>query len=305
MTSGQLGDVLLIETFDGKELFFGGDEPDFKLLAYGNLGAPPTEFITQQGYKQDGVNERDYILQPRTITVELWRSPACDRQTYWDNRAALHEFLRPNRNGPITFTLRTPNGNLRSLIVRADPGLVFPPNPDNNSWDIQEQLDFIAFNPILFDSGGTVLALAVAVQTQLVFPITFPITFGTSDLFLTTGNITYTGTWESYPTITLTGPYTRATVTNVTTGVALFMAVAIPQGETRVITLTPGAQSIVDQNGVNRFSDLGPGSNLIDFNLRPDPEVPNGIQEITIQLVDGVNGISGAEIDYFNRYFAI
>jgi hypothetical protein len=301
--TNQLGDVIHIETADGNALFFA--DPDFKLLAYGNLGAPPTNYITRQGYKQNGVTEVDFLLQSRSISVELWRSPACDRQTYWDNRAAVHEFLRPNRNGPLTFTIRTPNGDLRSIIVRADPGMVFPPQSNNNNWNLQESFDFIAFDPTFFNSAQSVIALSAASQLQLIFPITFPITFGTSDEFLTTGSITYAGTWKSYPIITLTGPYTRAVIVNVTTGVSIFMSVAIAAGEQRIIDLTPGSQSITDANGDNKFSDLGVGTNLIDFAILPDPEVAGGVQEITIQLVDGVGGQSAASLSYYERFFAL
>lgn len=301
--SEQLGDVIHIETFDGQELFFTGT--DVKLLAYGNFGAPPTNYITRKGYKQNGVTEIDYLLQPRNITVDLWHSATADRQEYWDNRKALHDFLRPNRNGPITFTLRTPNGDLRSIIVRADPGMIFPPQPSNNDWALQESFDFVAFDPTFFNSAQADLILSAATQLQLVFPITFPISFGTSSELLTTGVINYDGTWKSYPIITLDGPYSRAVITNETTGISIFMSVAIVTGEQRIINLTPGEQSITDASGNNKFSDLGVGSNLIDFALFPDPEVPNGQQIITIQLVDGVAGVSGATLVYFERYFAL
>lgn len=299
----QVGDVVQITTFDGDTLVLIRD--DVKLLAYGNLGAPPTQFITRRGYKQNGATEIDFLLDPRTISVELWHSPACSRQDYWDVRKELHDFLRPNRNGPITFTLQTPNGNLRSIIVRADPGLVFPAQNNNNNWNVQEQMDFIAFSPLFFNFAVSTTALSSTTQTQLVFPITFPITFGTSDVFLTTGSITYLGTWKSYPIITLTGPYTRAVISNVEAGVALFMSVAIAAGEQRIIDLTPGAQSIEDANGVNKFSDLGAGSNLIDFAIYPDPEVAGGIQNITVQMVGGTPGTSVASISYYERYFGL
>lgn len=299
----QFGDVIHIETADGNELFF--TDANVKLLAYGNLGAPPTNFITRKGYKQNGVTEVDFLLEPRNITVELWRSGECDRQTYWDNRKELHDFLRPNRNGPLTFTIRTPNENLRSIVVRADPGMVFPPQPDVNDWQLRETFDFVAFNPVFFNSATAVLTLTAATQLQLIFPITFPITFGTSDEYLSTGIINYQGTWKSYPIITLTGPYTRAVITNQTTGISIFMGVTIGAGEQRIINLTPGEQSITDASGNNKFSDLGVGANLINFALLPDPEVLDGLQEITIQLVNGVAGQSGASLDYFERFFAL
>jgi len=156
---------------------------------------------------------------------------------------------------------------------------------------------------LFFNAAITTTALSSSTQLQLVFPITFPITFGTSDTFLTTGTITYQGTWRSYPIITLNGPYDRAVITNVEAGVALFMSVAIAAGEQRIIDLTPGSQSIVDANGVNKFSDLGAGSNLIDFAIYPDPEVSGGVQTITVQLVGQVGG--SASISYYERYFGL
>lgn len=299
----QVGDLLMITTHDGKQLILVN--PDVKLLAYGNLGASPTQFITRRGYRQNGETEVDFLLQSRTISVELWHAPACDRQDYWDMRKELHDFLRPNRNGPMTFTLRTPNGNLRSIIVRADPGLTFPSQSSNNNWNVQESMDFTALDPLFFNFAQSVIAMSGASQVQLVFPITFPIVFGISGLVFTTGSITYAGTWKSYPIITLTGPYTRAVIQNVQTGVTIFLSTGIAAGQQRIIDLTPGSQSILDASGANHFSDLGTGSNLVDFAILPDPEVAGGIQEITVQLVDGVNGQSSASISYYERFFGL
>ena len=303
MTGEQIGDVLQIVTHDGNTLVLIRD--DVKLIAYGNLGAAPTRFITRRGYKQNSQTEIDFLLAPRTISVELWHSPACSRQVYWDTRKELHDFLRPNRNGPMTFTLQTPNGNQRSIIVRADPGLVFPSQSNNNNWNIQEQMDFLANDPVFFNFTQTVNTLSRSAQTQLIFPITFPITFGTIDVFLTTGTITYAGTWKTYPIITITGPYTRANIQHVQLGINIALSVAIPAGDTRIIDLTPGSQSITDAAGNNKFSDLGAGSNLVDFAIYPDPEVALGVQEITIQLVDGVLGMSTGSIAYYERYFGL
>lgn len=304
MTEGsQVGDVLSITTFDGDTLLLIRE--DVKLLAYGNLGAAATSFITRRGYLQDSETEIAYLLNPRTITVELWHSPACDRQDYWDIRKELHDFLRPNRNGPLTFILQTPNGDERAIIVRADPGMTFPSQQNNNNWNVQEQFDFIAFDPLFFNFAQAVISMSSTTQVQLVFPITFPISFGTSDIFLTTATITYLGTWKSFPIITLDGPYTRAVITNAQSGAVIFMSVAIAIGEQRIIDLTPGSQSITDGNGVNKFSDLGVGSNLVDFAILPDPEAPDGLQTITVQLVGGTGGVSAATLAYYERFFAL
>ncbi len=299
-----IGDLISLETADGQFLYF----PDeiMRLPVYGSFGMPPTDFITRRGYKQDGVTEIDYTLSPRALTVELWRAPACDRDTYWLNRAEFIDFLRPNRGGPITFTLRRPDSTSRSIIVRANPGLEFPPQSvDENNWDIREQIEFIAFDPIWFNTSATNLSIAGATDSNLVFPITFPILFGTAGLLFSSGNIAYAGNWKSYPTLTLTGPYSVATLTNLTTNVQIFMTVPLIAAEQRIIDLTPGSQSIVDGFGVSHFGDLGPLSNLVDFNLRPDPEVAGGVNIIQAALIDGAMGVSAFSMSYYNRYLGI
>jgi hypothetical protein len=303
MADGQFGDVIRLETFDGNEIIF--NDGVLSLLDYGQFGAPPTEWITKRGYKQHGVTEIDFLLNSRDIPLEIAQASACDRQTYWDNRAALLNFMRPNRNGPMTLTIRTPNDDLRSIIVRANPGFTFPPvQQTNNNFGIRESIELLAFNPLFFDYAATELVMSSATQVQLVFPITFPISFGTSDEQFTSGVVNYSGTWVEYPIITLTGPYNSATITNQATGVSIFMSVPIAAGETRIIDLTPGQQSITDGSGDNKFSDLGPGSNLVNFNLRPDPEVADGLQEITVTMPGGASD-SGATLTYRQRYFGI
>lgn len=303
MANGQYGDVISLETFDGQIIVF--NDGVLSLLDYGQFGAPPTEFITKRGYRQHGVTEIDYLLNSRDIPLEISRAETCDRQTYWDNRAEMLNFMRPNRNGPMILTIQTPDSSQRSIVVRANPGFTFPPTQQSdNNFHFSESIELLAFNPLWFDYAATILTMSAATQLQLVFPITFPISFGTSDQQFTSGVILYVGTWVEYPIVTLTGPYNSATITNQATGVSIFMSVPIGSGETRIIDLTPGEQSIVDGSGNNKFSDLGPTSNLVNFNLRPDPEVAGGLQEITVTMPGGTVD-SSAILSYRNRYIGI
>lgn len=295
------GDTLQFETADGKLLVLPSSIFGYEVTP-GNFGLPSTNYITRQGYKQHGVTEVDYILGQRDFEIDFWRAPACDRVTYWANRAELVNFFRPNRNGQITFTVIQPDGSKRALMVRATPGFVFNAE-QNNHWDIRETVSFNAFDPIWFDPALNSLSIVSSISNDLVFPITFPIQFGASGLLFTT-SITYTGTWKSYPTLTLTGPYTSATISNLTTGVSIFLTVPILAGESRILDLTPGNQSLVDGNGDDAFGDLGPTSNLVDFNLRPDPEVSGGIQTIQAILY-GASGAAGFSISYYDKYIGI
>lgn len=297
----QSSDIHILEAFDGKDLVLPSGE--YAMISYGDFGAPPVNFITRRGYKQTGDTFLDYTIGRRNITLELNHADCDDRATYWAFRAELHDLLRHNRGGLMTYILIRPGNTKRSLKVLPEPGMSFPPSGDN--WEIRESIRFAAFDPIWFDPDAASLTLSGAVGTDLVFPITFPIVFGPSGVNFTTGTLTYPGTWVSYPTFVLTGPYDWVTIQNVQTAVSIGLSVPIGAGETRTIVLTPGEQSVTDQAGMNKFSDLAPNSNLIDFNIRPDPLVAGGQQEITIQMQGGSVGVSGATISYYDRYVAI
>jgi len=164
-------------------------------------------------------------------------------------------------------------------------------------------VNFTAFNPIWFDPATQVTLFPVAAQQNLVFPITFPIVFGTNGILMT-GTITYPGSWYGYPIITLTGRYTFCTILNVSTGVYIVMSVPLADGQTRIINTTPGQLSVTDANGNDFFSELGPTSDLVDFNIRGNPEVPNGVNVFNI-VMPGFGANSSASISYQNQWFAI
>lgn len=294
-----LGDVHQIITYDGNTLTIPDQDVVFR--AYGGYGAPPVEFVTRRGYKQHGQTFVDYTISSRSVSVSLYRSGACSRELYWEYRKELHNLLRPNRGGAITLVLRQAGGEKRALKVWANPGAVFAPVETNN-WAIDENLDFTAFDPFWFDPDAVSADVGLTVDSNLIFPITFPIQFGIAGAQFNYP-ITYTGTWDSFPTLTLTGPYTSATIENLATGIKLELVQGISEGDQRIIDLTPGSQSIVDAAGVNHFSDLAPGANLVQFAIRPDPIVPDGQQTIRA-LLQGAKVYVGTGWNVQNRILA-
>lgn len=296
------GDLHTIRTFDGEQLVI--PDEDNRFLLYIGYGAPPINYITQRGYKQHGETKLDYLLDPRILTIEFWKKPACDRVTYWQNRAALHDLLRPNRGGSLELTLTIPDGSQRSILLDPTPGAVFNTSQqEDNNWEIDEVLDFIAFNPVWYNPSITVTAVAQDTDQELVFPITFPIMFGPGGVTYST-TITYVGNWQTYPIMTITGPYTSLTLTNTVTGAVITLEVPIGVSQSRILDLTPGAISIVDENGVSAFGDLGEDSNLVDFTIEPHPIAPNGNNEIRAMIV-GATPDTTFTIKYQDRWYAI
>ena len=293
-------DLIALRTADGREIIFPSEAQ--AVLSYGNFGAPPVEYQTRRGYRQDGETVEGYSVNPRPLVLELWFRPGCDRQAYWDTRARLLDLLRPNRNGPLTLTLRQPDGALRTINVRADPGPIFPPG-DSNNWQVQEPVTFVAFDPIWSDADAVTLTGALREEDQLVFPIEFPIWFGYENVF-DLADIVYQGNWNSDTVIELTGAYTRAVIFHEQTETFIFMGVPIGDGEQRVIDLRAGRQSIRDGSGGNRFGELGPDSDLVSFALLPASQVDDGVQTIRVAMfAPGPN--AGAQLTYTTRYWAL
>ncbi len=300
--SAFLGDLHEIKTADGVIEYFGNASQAIQV--FGGYGAPPIDFQTAPNLSRVGLIERNYTLLARPIVLELWVKHAETLDSYWDNRARLHDLLRPNRGGPMTLTIQLPNGARRSIDVRANPGLQFSAEP-NNSWLIEESLELLAHSPIWYDETEESFISSGVFINELIFPITFPIQFGYSFVTATTGAFVYAGTWETYPVITLTGPYTLAEIVNVVTGAQINMITPIGIGETRIITLEPGNIMITDGAGVLKFGDLDPESNLVQFQIKPVPEAPGGVNEIIAIMLGGIVGTSALTITFQNRYFGV
>ena len=301
-------DVQSLETFDGEKLVLANQKGDkLFVISYGNYGMPPVEYLTRRGYKQDGSTVVDYTINDRSIMLTLSQVTPATRKQYWQYRDALIDFFRPNRGGALTLTVREAGGNKRSLKVYAAPGFVFSPRaPDDSGFIIEEPLTFVAYDPIWYDPTTADVVLSGVAASQLVFPITFPIVFSPDGTVYST-TVNYVGNWNSYPVITIDGPYTSASIRNVSTGISVVLFMAIGAGEQRIIDFTPGAQRVTDGAGNDAFGDLSPSpnSNLVDFNIRPAPLVPNGVNEFEVTLVGGLIGTSAVTMAYNNRYIGI
>ena len=133
------------------------------------------------------------------------------------------------------------------------------------------------------------------------------ITFGSATLsegFV----INYEGTWDAFPTISVTGPWDNFTITNGATLETLDFGYNIDSGETVVFDLAYGTKSVTNQNGTNLIGSLSTDSDLATFHLATDSEVTTG-------LADGINPmvVTGTNLDensalvliWYTRYIGI
>jgi hypothetical protein len=299
-------ELVSLETADG-ELYSMQDGTDRIVLSTpGQMGLPPIDYITQKGYKQDGETELGFRLQPRTLSVNF-RHDGCSRDEYWQVRSAILDIVRPNRNGQMTFTFVTSEGDKRSLMVRS----LNPTFPDigsevNFEFGFGEIFSFRAFDPLFFDP--TVITGGTADQdiTELTFPITFDpgvsITFDTDEAFGAIA-VSYSGTWYSYPTFVITGPFTEILITHNEIGASLLYQNSAVVNESLTIDLEN--VTIEDQDGNDMFGFLNEISNLLDLRLQPHPIVENGNNSIAFSILGSVSNQTTITMTYTNKYLGI
>jgi len=281
------------------------------VLTESGWGTPPINYITQRGPFQHGETVRDYFLRPRVIQM-LIRQQFCNRDDWWGGRALLLDAIRPNRQTvptaiePGQLRRVQSDGSIRDLNVYLTEGPRFEPRNRTgwDEWAFQEVLRFIAYDPIVFDPTEIEEVLGLDLTLELVFPIDFPIIFGASAIDDTV-DLTYSGTWETFPTIVITGPMSNFRIVNNTTGEEIELTYNIGVGDTITIDLSYGVKTVVDAGGTSRIGALTPESDLATFHIAPDPEAPGGVNNLTVTGLGATPGVTQVAVSYFNRYFGI
>lgn len=299
-----LGDIHYLETTnaDGtiNQLFLSGD---WSLLSRGNYGSPPISWLTESHYQGHGERVLDYRIGARAIGLNIVHNGRGTRADYWDNRATLLDFMRPNYASPTKLVISNSSGELRAIDVRPDPGAPFEPT-DDASFVINQTIQVVAHNPFWYNPNISQPTISSTVDVNLAYPITFPISFGSSGTVFSTGDLNYQGTWRAYPKITITGGFSQATITNTGTNIELILINNIGDGDQRIIEFNPDiGRSIVDASGVNKLSDLSVNSNMVDFYIAPSSEITT-TQKINVTLT-GITGSSNVSIQYYTRYYGI
>lgn len=212
-----------------------------------------------------------------------------------DTYARLLEYVR--RSGdttlPCTVLRRVlSDGSIRDLCGHIVQGPIFDiPEAAWDEWGFKEVLRFWAPDPIIYDPEE---------QDGPTYTMD-PLATGS---VLESQTVTYTGTWEEHPVFVLTGPMENPIIRNEDTDEFIELDYNIAAAEIVTITLTPGSQTIENDDGLNLIGVVTPESNFSSFHLAPDPEVTDGENEIKINA-SGTNANTDFSFTYYNRYIGI
>lgn len=274
------------------------------------MGMPPISYQVARGPFQHGETVVDYRLEPRIIQLEHRRN-GCSRSEYWANRSDLINLLRPNRQTAGYFDLGTlrkryDNGTIRDIDCLIEQGPIFAPSQPNqwDEWAFQETLRFVCPDPTFYDPETNYVSWTLSQQDHLVFPITFPIQFGTN-IIDNNETVNYVGTWLAYPNIVITGPIVGFTITNETTGEFIRLNYTISPGEQVTIGLSFANKTIENGSGDNLIGYVSTDSDLATFHIAPDPEAPDGTNVFNVTGGGSIVGTTAVTLSWCDRYIGI
>jgi len=255
------------------------------------LGNVPVEYQTREGYRMHGVAVDDWRLTPRTLSF-AFSLHSLTRQQLWQRRQALVDLLTP-QGGMVTYRKVLPDGRRRDIRGWLDSNMSIE-DQDDRAQDVSFGL--FCPDPTYYDPSAINALLFAADIGAFVLPFVVPdeLWFGSGTQFSST--LTNRGTFRAYPVITITGPYERMVVSNVTTGASFTLGVSLPSLDEIVINLTPGSITVT-RDLVNALDEVD--GNLVDFYLPPGDSL---IQTSGAGVIAGQTQI---RISYNERYIAL
>lgn len=281
------------------------------------FGLPPMHRFTQRGPMQHGETNRDFRLDPRTISLVAGVARPTDADLY-DARRRLLGIFKPS-NTPIKLRWDLSNGSVRQIDTFYSGGMSLPLGhqaaggirSQNQSGQTplvsqgiyqRTGIELVAEDPTFYDPALQTATLSnTSFGSGLAVPMPVPFSVGASVMSVSQV-ITYTGDWLSYPLIRLTGPMTDPVVRNLTTGEVLdFTGSSIASGDYWDIDLSYAAKTIVDSAG-NNVPSLLDGSDLATFHLAAPTDASGSFANTLTITASGTNSQSTMRVQWYNRF---
>lgn len=284
--------VSLNSTFYDSEIFFlGGD----------NFGLSPLHIVTERSPVQQGETFRAFRLDPRIILVPLLVK-CYSLQQQLDMQSRLLNIFKPTTQYGV-FSVVYPNGMTKNINTRVIGGMEFN-QPTEAGYSFRTVVKLYCGDPTWYNPDQNIIPLYTQSGTPLAYPKAYPVNYGTvTDSYVT---LQYAGSWVSYPIITVTGPITNFSLTNVTKNqnITVLAGTTIPAGTTWRFDLSFGEKTVYDQSGNNKISLIDPSSELAQFAMYPEGDVPAGINVLTLTGT-GMTTATTVYMSYYDRFIGL
>lgn len=282
------------------------DRAPYDVVSATGVGLAPVRRLTQRGPLQHGETDLGFRLDSRTITLVLIAVGETEAEVD-AMRDDLTILFGPRRDSPAALRVTRDDGAVRQIDCRAFGLTDFPVTPDDSYGPWQKMgVQLAAADPAWYEPefrriSFTASSFAYGIALPLAVPLIFPASLSGSATF----REAYGGSFDAFPTITVTGPITDALITNGITGETLsFAGYTVASGTTLTIDLAYGKKTVIDSNGANQISKLAAGSSLATWRILSRLEAPGGINPITISG-SGLTVASQVLLEYRNRFLSL
>lgn len=291
----------------GEETFNLSDRAPFDVVSATGVGLSPVRLITQRGPLQHGETALDFRLDARSVNLVM-AFAASSLAAADEARDRLAYIFGPRRIGyPVRLQVTRDDGTVRRLDCRTSGIADFPITESDRFGRMQRcAIQLIAVEPNWYDPAPEQLALSLAsISAGMQVPVVMPLLFSSGSSGGDTVQIPYSGTFDEYPVITVTGPVADLLIENVTSGDELsFLGYTLPAGRTMTIDLRYGHKSIIDSTDANRIGDLTEGSDLATWRLLSILETGDGYNNVRLSGAS-LTAASAVSIQYYHRYLSL
>jgi hypothetical protein len=261
----------------------------------------PVRRLSHEAPLQDGETDVGFRLLPRMLTY-VFDVQAQSWETLWVLRGELLKVFKPGSDR-IGMRYTFPDARVRQIdCVFADQ--MSMPLASGEGFSESVAVVLRAPDPTFYDPTEKFTLQQLTGQTQLVFPITFPIQFA-GGFINQPFDIGYVGTWRTFPTIEITGPGTNPIIQNLTTGKKLALTYAVASGEVVTINLGVGQKSVVSSINGDKIGTLTDDSDLGDFALLAAPEAVGGTNSMKVTITSGSVGQTSVKIRWYDRFVGV
>jgi hypothetical protein len=246
-------------TFTYNGLTIGGDGSPYQITQLTGLhDSPEVRTSDQIRARAHGLFAGTDLLGGRSLMAQVEVVAAHPDETVWSD---FSRALVPGQGDelPLVFQIPGVAGGISIEVGARVRRLSLPVDRSYFFGHGSAAVEFWATDPRIYSQAATTQSVSQASVsgTGLVFPITFPLSFGgavTGGQFVATNAGEFAAPW----TATIAGPIVNPVLENVTTGQAIAFTISVGAGETLVVSSLD--RSVLLNGTASRYSSLVVGS---------------------------------------------
>lgn len=257
----------------------------FLITEIQNLALPPVEHQTVRTLSQHGVTHIQTLAQQRPVNLVLHLVGDTPEMLYY-RRRQMEFIVNPFLGAMKLRLLWGPGDYVELRNVYYDSGFDMGTNDLRGPRRQSAALKLVAYDPIWWGS-----TLHSTTKTA------------TSGTYSTLFSCTNEGTFFSYPSITLTGPFSTFTLDFYDTAGRVKIEEPLLAAAHYYITLTPGSRTIVDDAG--EFVPVSDDTTLALSYLTFHPAVTGGVNDLGLAFTGAAAGVTSMALAYYDRWLGI